>query len=123
MDAPLTHITLGTILKFVGIAVLAGLLLFYVHFQARNFINGPMITLEDTHGILHHDRTIPLTGCAHNIVKLTLNGREIHTNEEGNFTEMLVLEDGYTVMTLEAHDRFGRTTSLTREYVYRAESV
>ena len=113
------NITLGTCLRFLGIGILVSLIVWYVHFQARNLIEGPLITLEDTHGVLHHEKTIPLVGKTHNIVKLTLNGKEIHTNEEGAFTQTLVLEDGYTIMTLHAQDRFGRTTSLTREYVYR----
>jgi hypothetical protein len=114
----LQTLTLGTLLKCVGIVVLAGLLVWYVHFQARNFLEGPTIDISDTHGVLHHERTIPLSGVAHNIVKLTLNGKEIHTSEAGVFNHTLVLEDGYTIMTLSAHDRFGRTTSLTREFVY-----
>ena len=114
----LRSITLGTCLQFIGITGLAVLIVWYVHFQARNFLEGPMVSLVDAHTILHHDKLIPLSGTAHNIVKLTLNGQEIHTNEAGSFSHTLVLEDGYTVMTLSAQDRFGRTTSLTREYVY-----
>lgn len=114
----LQTLTLGTFLKCIGIVVLAGLLVWYVHFQARNFLEGPTIEIADTHGVLHHERTIPLSGVAHNIVKLTLNGKEIHTNEAGSFNHTLVLEDGYTIMTLSAQDRFGRTTSLMRKFVY-----
>ena len=119
MDRISLHtLTLGAILKCVSIVVLAGLLVWYVHFQARNFLEGPTIEISDTQGVLHHERTIPLSGIAQNIVKLTLNGKEIHTNEAGSFSHTLVLEDGYTIMTLSAHDRFGRITSLTREFVY-----
>jgi hypothetical protein len=65
-----------------------------------------------------HTQHVTVTGTAKNIVKLTLNGREIHTNETGDFTHELVLENGYTILTLAAQDRFGRATSLTRTYVY-----
>lgn len=116
-----THtLTLGKILRIIGVLLLAALLVWYVHFQARNLLAGPSIALDDTHGVLHHERSITLTGTAHNIVRLTLNGREIHTNEAGAFREVLVLENGYTIMTLEAQDRFGRTTTHTEEYVYVA---
>ncbi len=100
------------------IVTLIGFVVWYVHFQARNFLQGPAVFLDETGGTLHHERVISLTGNAQNIVKLTLNGREIHTNEQGEFVQRLVLEDGYTIMTLDAQDRFGRTTSLTRSYVY-----
>ena len=116
-----THtLTLGKILRVLGVILLVVILLWYVHFQARNFLAGPSISLDDTHGVLHHERSITLTGTTHNIVKLTLNGRDIHTNEAGAFKEILVLESGYTIMTLEAKDRFGRTTTHTEEYVYVA---
>lgn len=111
-------LTLGSILRFLGITLLIGLLLWYVHFQARNLLAGPSVTLNDAYEVVHHERRIPLTGSVQNIVKLTLNGKEIHTNEDGIFAESLLLEQGYTIMTLEAHDRFGRRVSLERTYVY-----
>jgi hypothetical protein len=119
MDCINTHsLTLGKILRVLGVVALVSLLVWYVHFQARNFLTGPTIDLDDTYGVLHHEQSIVLSGTAHNIVKLTLNGREIHTNEEGSFAQTLVLEHGYSIMTLEAQDRFGRITSLQKEFVY-----
>lgn len=111
-------LTLGSILRFLGIALLICLLVWYVHFQARNLLAGPSVVLNDTYDVVHHERRIPLSGSVQNIVKLTLNGKEIHTNEDGVFTEALILEQGYTRMTLEAQDRFGRKVSLERAYVY-----
>lgn len=111
-------ITLGTLLKTLGIVSLIGILLFYVLFQARNFINGPVIEIRDTYTPLTHERVIPLVGVARNIVKLTLNGQEITTDKNGNFSEMVVLPEGYSVVSIVAFDRFGRTTDVAREYVY-----
>lgn len=111
-------LTLGTCLRFIGIGALILLILWYVHFQARNFLQGPLILLDDTGGVLHHEKTILLKGTTKNIVKITLNGKEIRTNEAGEFEHMLVLENGYSITTLTAEDRFGRTTSITREFVY-----
>ncbi len=111
-------ITLGFGLRFVGISALIFVLVWYVQFQARNFIQGPSITLLDSYEPIQHERSTTLTGATRNIVKLTLNGREIHTNESGEFAQTLILENGYTIMKLTAQDRFGRVTSLEREYVY-----
>lgn len=115
---PTNNITMGTCLRFLGIIALVGLVGWYVSFQARNFIQGPSITLSDTYDPVQHEQAMPLVGEAQNIVKLTLNGKEIHTDEHGSFSQTLILEEGYTIMTLHAYDRFGRSTSLTREYVY-----
>ena len=48
---------------------------------------------------------------------ITLNGRQIFTDKNGNFKEALVLENGYTVATLRAEDRYGRVTHQTQTYV------
>jgi len=63
------------------------------------------------------DPTMILTGKALNIVSLSLNGRSIYTNDSGDFKETLVLPSGYTIMTITAQDRYGRTHSLERVYV------
>ena len=110
--------TLGTILRILSIVLLVGLIVFYVVFQARNILQGPTITMTDTYTPEQHERMITLTGKTHNIVKLTLNGKEIYTNEAGDFSHTLILENGYSVTTLRALDRFGRSTSVVRKYVY-----
>lgn len=112
------NITLGTLIQVIGILVCIALIVTYVQFQARNILLGPTLTLTDNYEVVQHTETVTLSGTAENIVKLELNGREIHTNEMGDFTETLVLQEGYTIIELSAQDRFGRTTSLTREYVY-----
>lgn len=115
---PSYSVNLGTVLKGAGIAILATLILWYVHFQARNFLKGPVIVLNDAQTVLHHEKSIPISGVTQNIVKLTLNGREITTDKEGNFSHTLILENGYSIATLAAEDRFGRKTTITQEYVY-----
>lgn len=114
----LSALSLGTLIRFFSIALLIVGMVFYIHFQARNLIQGPTISLTDTTDSVLHERRITLNGTAKNIVKLTLNGKEIHTTEQGDFSYPLVLENGYTIIELHAEDRFGRKTLLTKEYVY-----
>lgn len=94
----------------------------YVQFQARNFLEGPQITLQPEPATLHTDRTVTIAGHTENIVSLSLNGRTINTDAEGYFYEQLVLENGYTIMTLEAKDRYGRITHVVRPFVHTEES-
>lgn len=114
----LINITLGNILRIFSAFLLVGLIIFYVLFQARNILQGPNITMTDHYTPEQHERKLTLAGNTHNIVKLTLNGKEIHTNEQGDFTHTLILENGYSIILLRAVDRFGRSTSVLREYVY-----
>lgn len=114
------HFSLGTLLYGGLILIAITLLCAYALFQGRHVIAGPQIRLEPT----AYDGTaaeIHLAGNAQNIISLTLNGRAIYTDDAGNFTEEVVLPVGYTVMTLTAEDRYGRTRQVHREYV-RAKS-
>ena len=102
------------IVIFIGIAAFAA----YVLFQARYFITGPEIELTSKLEQVQTQRLVVLQGRAKNIVYITLNGRQIYTDENGYFKETLILENGYTVATLRAQDRYGRQTTQTKEFVY-----
>ena len=100
----------------------AFMVLVYVLFQARFLIIGPVVRLTTETRPVYNDRIIEIVGQAENITDITLNGRPIYTNESGAFSEKLVLENGYTIMTIRARDRYGRETTLTRSFVYRPAS-
>jgi ABC-type maltose transport system permease subunit len=112
------HYSLGTLLYGVLIAIIIGLIALYVLFQARHIIDGPMIMVSD----VAYDGTSPtimLSGTTESIVSLSLNGRSIYTDDDGAWSETVVLPVGYTVITLTAEDRYGRVRHVTREYVRR----
>ncbi|MCA9358083.1 hypothetical protein KC902_02355 [Candidatus Kaiserbacteria bacterium] len=101
-----------------GLLIILG----YVIFQARFLIMGPQITLTSSPTIIHNDRQIYLTGSTFNISRLWLNDRQIYTDAHGHFKEALILENGYTVATLRAEDRYGRVTTVERPFVYTPSS-
>ena len=84
---------------------------------------GPQITLKEIPPNPLNDRHITLKGTAHNISRIWLNDRPIYTDAEGSFEEAIVLENGYTIATLRAEDRYGRMTTVTKELVYVPASV
>lgn len=90
----------------------------YVVFQARFLIIGPQVRLIQESEAVVNERQITLAGSAFNISRLWLNDRPIYTDAQGNFKEALVLENGYTVATVRAQDRYGRETAIKRTYVY-----
>lgn len=94
----------------------------YISYQARFLIIGPQITLTEEVSTLQNTRYITLTGSAANISRLWLNGRPIFTDRNGQFTAAVILENGYTITTLMAEDRYGRTTTITRPFVYTPAS-
>ncbi len=113
------YINLRSILFYLFVAVGVLLFVIYVLFQARFMLEGPQITLIDSAASPQTtERLVTLEGTARNIVRMTLNGRQIYTDASGNFKEALVLENGYTIATLRAEDRYGRTTDIQKEYVH-----
>lgn len=115
MNEPLAF---RTVIKFTMLGIGLVVILMYVAFQARFMIIGPQIVLTEEHGLLQNERQTFLTGTAFNISRLWLNDRQIYTNAQGNFKEALVLENGYTIATLRAEDRYGRETTVEQSFVY-----
>ena len=120
-DSP--RITARTIVKYGLIVLGLACLVLYVTFQARFLIIGPEITLINEPNSVQNSPTVTLAGNARNIAKITLNGRPIFTDQSGYFSETLVLENGYTIATIKATDRYGRDTSVVRSFVYTPTSI
>lgn len=111
-----------SIVKAILILCGLGLLLLYVSYQARFLIAGPQITLTHEPEVRQNTRQIELSGSATNIARLWLNGRPIFTDPQGNFIAAVILENGYTTTTLTAEDRYGRKTTVTRNFMYTPSS-
>jgi hypothetical protein len=120
-DSP--SVTLRTILSVMGASLAIVVLAGYVLFQARHLITGPQVWLDPEPSIVQTDRQIFLQGEANNIARLWLNGRQIFTDPNGQFKEALVLENGYTIATIRAEDRYGRETRVTRPFVHVPASL
>lgn len=111
------------ILTIIGSIILLGLIVVYVAFQGRFLIMGPQILLTSEPATQQNERMITLEGTAINITHLWLNDRQIFTDEQGHFKEALMLENGYTITTLRAKDRYGRETQVVRSFVYTPASI
>lgn len=115
--APRT-ITLRSILFYICVGIGIFGFIAYALFQARFILEGPEIFLTSTTSPSQSQRLITLQGTAKNIVRISLDGRQIYTDKYGNFKEALVLENGYTIATLQAEDIYGRTIKHTEKFVY-----
>lgn len=91
------------------IVLLALLLMVYIAFQARFLILGPRVSfLYPTDGTVLTENPVTLRGSAYNIAWISLNGRQIFTNQDGIWEEKLLLSPGTSIMTAKVRDRFGR---------------
>lgn len=111
------YFSLSLALRILISVVITVLIVVYVLFQARHIITGPTITLLENIPPTISTSTITVYGKAENIVSLSLNGRPIFTTDEGIFKEVVTLPNGYTIVTIEAVDRYGAHTRLERNVV------
>lgn len=98
-----------------GTVLALGLLLFILGRTAA-LRQGPEITLiTPVAGEMVYKPLATVRGNTKRTTELTLNGQPIFIDEAGTFNEPLALNSGYNVLTLEAHDRFGKTTVIQQE--------
>jgi hypothetical protein len=81
----------------------------YGLFEARRLLEGPVITIEyPIDGSATSSTGIMISGTAQNISFLTINDLPSYTDKSGHFSELLSIPPGFTVLTVQAVDRFGR---------------
>lgn len=99
-------------LSLLLLSLLAIVILGYGLFEARRIIEGPIIVIYTPQdGSATSTTGVVITGNAQNISFLTINDLPGFTDQSGNFSEMLSIPPGFTVLTVAATDRFGRRTS------------
>ena len=119
----LTAIPFRTVVMFSLGTVFALLIAAFVIFQARYLLLGPQLYIEPVSSGVQNERQITIAGNARNISRLWLNGRQIYTDQTGMFKEAVILENGYTMVTIRAEDRYGRTTAIEQPLTYVPASV
>lgn len=81
----------------------------YFLFQARYMVLGPMVNITSpANGALVASSVVSIEGQAKNAAWISLNGRQIYTDEKGHWSESLVVSPGTSIMTVKTRDRFGR---------------
>ena len=103
----------------VGLLLAIAIVLGYIYFQSYDLIRGPVVEITSPeNGAYIEESLLELTGTAKNITELTINDSPVFIDPEGNFKEELLLAAGYTILTIAASDRFGRTTLQTYELTH-----
>jgi len=63
--------------------------------------------------------TLTLTGTAPRAHTLEINNSPINIDKQGNFSEPILLPDGYNIVTVSASDAFGKTSTEVYHIVVR----
>lgn len=103
--------------------VITLLIVGYVLFQSKNLISGPQVTvIEPKDGATLSYNLVTVKGSAKNIAYIHLNDRLIFIDETGQFNEKLIAPPGYSIIKIEAQDKFGKSTKQFI-HVYLPESA
>jgi hypothetical protein len=95
-------------IKIIGFVLFFILIIVYAIVGSKDLIWGVKIkNVNLVDGSTATSSIIKLTGDARNAIKLTLNGREISVDQNGNFSETIALLPGYNIINIKAEDKFG----------------
>lgn len=104
----------GSVFLIIGIIIIS-----YAYFAIKDYVKGPEISIiEPINGSTISTSTVLIKGQALRIQDITLNNRPLLIDEQGNFSETLLLFPGYNVSLISAKDRFHRTIEYKLELVY-----
>ena len=82
----------------------------YAYFRSRDYRDGPVITVSSP---LANETvatsTVDVSGTVANATAVTLDDRTIFLDTHGAFDEKLLVPIGYTIISIKAEDRFGRS--------------
>ena len=89
--------------------ILLGQVLFlYILFQARFLLLGPQVSIATPQDGETAGPVVTVSGRARNAAWISLNGKQIFTDEKGLWEEKLIVSPGVSIMTVTVRDRFGR---------------
>lgn len=85
------------------------LIVAYALWRSLNYARGPAIILTEPQDFTSvTSTTTHVVGRVERANNITLNGRAITIDEQGNFDETIVVFPGTNILTLEAKDQFER---------------
>lgn len=120
IDSILSRLTFQRFWIFIFILFLIG----YGSFEAYDLWIGPKITITTPeNGSLITENLVIVAGKTRNVSWLSILGRPISLDEQGNFAEKLLLPSGYSILTFEAKDRLGRKVQKTLELVRPSDII
>ena len=108
-------LTLATIL----ISTLGACFLGLVLYNIKDVLFGTPLTVNTiADGSTVTNAFLPITGSAVHADQISINGRELGVDQQGDFTDGVILSPGYNIVEVTATDRFGREKVKTDHVVY-----
>lgn len=100
--------------------ILAGALLIFSIPQITRFIARPAVVIEmPLEGEVFFEPRIEIRGTTARESRLTINGREIFVDGEGNFHDWIELPPGRNLLEFVVENKFNKTNAATRNVVVK----
>lgn len=116
------HRDIPSILKTVFVGLIIITVIAYAYYRTRDIANGPILTITSPqNGTTIENELLLIKGTALNISHITLNDRQIFTDEDGNFEEELLLYPGYNIISIKVRDKLERKIEKTLELIYNGD--
>ncbi len=110
---------LKKIITIGGFSIFFLLIIIYAFFRSKDLIFGVKIrNVNITDGAKMENSALHITGNAKNAILLTLNGREISIDQQGNFDETIALSLGYNIVDIYARDKFSKEDEKIYKLIY-----
>jgi hypothetical protein len=107
------------IIKIASVSILFIFIVLYAFFRSKDLIFGVQIkNVNIVDGAKVTNNIMNITGTAKNATDLTLDGREISVDQQGNFNETIALLPGYNVIDIKAQDKFGHVDEKNYKVIY-----
>lgn len=104
------------VLQISLIAVFFAIIAGYVIWGTKDLVLG--IRIRDVTIKENDSDILDISGNARNAVKITLNGREISVDKEGEWHETIALLSGYNLIEIHAEDKFGKEDEKTYQLIF-----
>lgn len=107
------------ILTLGSLSVLFLVIIIFAFFRSKDLVFGVKIkNVNLVNGAKLNESVTKVTGNAKNAINLSLNGREISINKDGDFEETIALLSGYNIVNIKAKDKFGYVDEKNYQLIY-----
>ncbi|HEU0085718.1 MAG TPA: hypothetical protein VFQ59_02045 [Candidatus Paceibacterota bacterium] len=107
------------IARIVSLSILLLFILGYGTFRASGLLFGVKIKdINISEGAVIEESIFVIRGNAKNAIEISINGREIWIDQEGNFHEAIAFLPGYNMVNIQAKDKFGNRDEKNYQLIF-----
>lgn len=113
----------GILRRAIALTVVAGLLI-YLGINLRGTFSAPPLDLvTPTDNSISAEPNLLVKGITNPETRVQINGHEVISNIKGIFEEPLVLNPGLNVIVVRAIKKYGQSTTLIRNVIFKSKDI